>query len=97
MTDLAGARDKITRAAGLLVTRFGHEAPVFELLNDALKDLREDPAPRVAKAAPEPEPEPEPEAEPDVEEAGTAEPEEEAPVEAAPEPEPEARPRRRGR
>lgn len=37
------ARDKITKVAGLLVNRFGPEADVFTLLNDALVDLRDEP------------------------------------------------------
>lgn len=48
--DAAGARDKITRAAGLLVNRFGHESDVFALLNGALDDLKDSaPVPAVVE------------------------------------------------
>ena len=58
------AREDIQKVVSFLVNRFGREADVFAHLNSALRHLREAPPPRQEKAVA-------------VEEAATAEPEEE--------------------
>ena len=63
MPNIAAAREEITKAAGLLVNRFGHESDVFARLNAALAYLRDEPAPKAPQVHPEQivrvEPEPE--------------------------------------
>ena len=49
MPNIPAAREEITKAAGLLVNRFGHEADVFARLNAALEHLRDDPPVRIRK------------------------------------------------
>ncbi|HLA81549.1 MAG TPA: hypothetical protein VJP78_08040 [Thermoleophilia bacterium] len=49
MSNIPAAREEITKAAGLLVNRFGHEADVFARLNAALEHLRDDPPVRSRK------------------------------------------------
>ena len=49
MPNIPAAREEITKAAGLLVNRFGHEADVFARLTAALQYLRDDPPVRIRK------------------------------------------------